>query len=83
MRGRTQYPAAAASAAAPAAAFLCRYFAVDSGLCAVDAAGLVGNGVVDDGTQRQPGPLSLQTTRQEPAQQQTDGQILSCSGLTR
>ena len=55
MRCRTQHPAAAASAAAPAAAFLRFHFAVDSGLCTADAAGSVGNDVVGGGAQRQPG----------------------------
>ena len=82
MRCRTQHPAAAASAAAPAAAFLCLYFAVDSGLCTADAAGSVGNDVVGGGAQRQPGRFRLQATRQEPVQRQAGRRILGCSWLT-
>ena len=82
MRCRTQHPAAAASAAVPAAAFLRFHFAVDSGLCTADAAGSVGNDVVGGGAQRQPGRFRLQATRQEPVQRRADGRILSCLGLT-
>ena len=78
MRCRTQHPAAAASAAA----FLCLYFAVDSGLCTADAAGSVGNDVVGGGAQRQPGRFRLQATRQEPVQRQAGRRILGCSWLT-
>jgi len=50
------------SAAVPAAAFLCFHFAVDSGLCMADAAGSVGNDVVDGAKQRQASRLRLQAT---------------------